>query len=75
MGHLRYGTFGRNSIESCHPFLRQNNWITRNLVVAGNFNLTNVDELFDVLVRIGQHPKKKIRYGNGNGKNRTFFRC
>lgn len=59
LGHLRYGTFGRNSIESCHPFLRQNNWITRNLVVAGNFNLTNVDELFDVLVRIGQHPKEK----------------
>ena len=59
LGHLRYGTFGRNSIESCHPFLRQNNWITRNLVVAGNFNLTNVDELFDVLVDIGQHPKEK----------------
>lgn len=59
LGHLRYGTFGRNSIESCHPFLRQNNWITRNLVVAGNFNLTNVDELFDVLLGIGQHPKEK----------------
>ncbi len=59
LGHLRYGTFGRNSIENCHPFLRQNNWITRNLVVAGNFNLTNVDELFDVLVNIGQHPKEK----------------
>jgi len=59
LGHLRYGTFGRNSIESCHPFLRQNNWITRNLVVAGNFNLTNVDELFDNLVTIGQHPKEK----------------
>lgn len=59
LGHLRYGTFGRNSIESCHPFLRQNNWITRNLSVAGNFNLTNVDELFDVLVDIGQHPKEK----------------
>ena len=59
LGHLRYGTFGRNSIESCHPFLRQNNWITRNLVVAGNFNMTNVDELFDVLVEIGQHPKEK----------------
>ena len=59
LGHLRYGTYGRNSIESCHPFLRQNNWITRNLVVAGNFNLTNVDELFDVLVDIGQHPKEK----------------
>jgi amidophosphoribosyltransferase len=59
LGHLRYGTFGRNSIESCHPFLRQNNWITRNLVVAGNFNLTNVDELFDVLLHVGQHPKEK----------------
>ena len=59
LGHLRYGTFGRNSIESCHPFLRQNNWITRNLVVAGNFNLTNVDELFSVLIKIGQHPKEK----------------
>ncbi len=59
LGHLRYGTFGKNSIESCHPFLRQNNWMTRNLVVAGNFNLTNVDELFDVLLDIGQHPKEK----------------
>lgn len=59
LGHLRYGTFGKNSIESCHPFLRQNNWMTRNLVVAGNFNLTNVDELFDVLLNIGQHPKEK----------------
>ena len=59
LGHLRYGTFGRNSIESCHPFLRQNNWMSRNLVVAGNFNLTNVDELFDALVEIGQHPKEK----------------
>ncbi len=59
LGHLRYGTFGKNSIESCHPFLRQNNWMTRNLVVAGNFNLTNVDELFGLLVNIGQHPKDK----------------
>ncbi len=59
LGHLRYGTFGKNSIESCHPFLRQNNWMTRNLVVAGNFNLTNVDELFDILKNIGQHPKEK----------------
>jgi len=59
LGHLRYGTYGRNSIESCHPFLRQSNWMTRNLVVAGNFNLTNVDELFDVLVDLGQHPKEK----------------
>ncbi|MCH2214217.1 MAG: amidophosphoribosyltransferase [Flavobacteriales bacterium] len=59
LGHVRYGTFGKNSIESCHPFLRQNNWKTRNLVVAGNFNLTNVDELFNILVDIGQHPKEK----------------
>jgi amidophosphoribosyltransferase len=59
LGHLRYGTFGKNSIENCHPFLRQNNWMTRNLVVAGNFNLTNVDELFDQLVEVGQHPKEK----------------
>ncbi|HBH06514.1 MAG TPA: amidophosphoribosyltransferase [Flavobacteriales bacterium] len=58
LGHLRYGTFGKNSIEACHPFLRQNNWMTRNLVLAGNFNLTNADELFDLLVRIGQHPKE-----------------
>ena len=59
LGHLRYGTFGGNGLESCHPFLRQNNWMTRNLVVAGNFNLTNVDELFDQLVDLGQHPKEK----------------
>ncbi len=59
LGHLRYGTFGKNSIESCHPFLRQNNWMSRNLITAGNFNLTNVDELFDELVHLGQHPKKK----------------
>ena len=59
LGHLRYGTFGKNEIENCHPFLRQSNWRTRNLVVAGNFNLTNVDELFDVLVKLGQHPKQK----------------
>ncbi|MDD2984248.1 MAG: class II glutamine amidotransferase [Crocinitomicaceae bacterium] len=58
LAHLRYGTFGRNSIENCHPFLRQNNWITRNLALAGNFNLTNVDELFDVLIEVGQHPKE-----------------
>jgi amidophosphoribosyltransferase len=59
LGHLRYGTYGKNSIENCHPFLRQNNWMTRNLAVAGNFNLTNVDELFDELVTLGQHPKEK----------------
>ncbi len=58
LGHVRYGTFGKNSIENCHPFLRQNNWKTRNLVVAGNFNLTNVDELFEFMVSIGQHPKE-----------------
>ena len=59
MGHLRYGTFGNNSIMSVHPFLRQNNWMHRNLVLAGNFNLTNVNELFDNLVTLGQHPKVK----------------
>ena len=59
LGHVRYGTFGKNSIETVHPFLRQNNWKTRNLAVAGNFNLTNVDELFELLVSIGQHPKEK----------------
>jgi amidophosphoribosyltransferase len=59
LGHVRYGTFGKNNIEAVHPFLRQNNWKTRNLVVAGNFNLTNVDELFDLLVELGQHPKEK----------------
>ena len=58
LGHLRYGTYGGNSIENCHPFLRQNNWKTRNLVVAGNFNLTNVEELFNQLVELGQHPKE-----------------
>jgi amidophosphoribosyltransferase len=59
LGHLRYGTHGKNSIENCHPFLRQNNWMTRNLVLAGNFNLTNVDEQFQNLVELGQHPKEK----------------
>lgn len=59
LGHLRYGTYGGNSIENCHPFLRQNNWMTRNLVLAGNFNLTNVDELFALLIELGQHPKEK----------------
>ncbi len=59
MGHLRYGTHGDNTIETCHPFLRQNNWISRNLVLAGNFNLTNVDELFTELVSLGQYPKEK----------------
>jgi len=60
LGHLRYGTHGINSIENVHPFLRQNNWRSRNLVMAGNFNMTNVDELFDVLVDLGQHPKDKV---------------
>lgn len=59
LGHLRYGTHGDNSIEKCHPFLRQNNWRSRNLVVAGNFNMTNVDELFNKLIDLGQHPKEK----------------
>ncbi len=59
MGHLRYGTHGKNSIEACHPFLRQNNWMTRNLVISGNFNMTNVDELLEQLYEFGQHPKEQ----------------
>jgi amidophosphoribosyltransferase len=58
LGHVRYGTFGKNNIESVHPFLRQNNWMHRNLIVAGNFNMTNVKELFQNLVDLGQHPKE-----------------
>ncbi|MBT3207960.1 MAG: amidophosphoribosyltransferase [Bacteroidetes bacterium] len=57
LGHLRYGTFGKNNIENVHPVMRENNWKTRNLVMAGNFNLTNVDELFSSLIKFGQHPK------------------
>jgi amidophosphoribosyltransferase len=60
LGHLRYGTHGMNEIENCHPMLRQSNWRSRNLVMAGNFNMTNVDELFDKLVSLGQHPKEKV---------------
>ena len=59
LGHVRYGTFGKNGIESVHPFLRQNNWMHRNLIVAGNFNMTNVSELFKNLILLGQHPKEK----------------
>ena len=59
LGHLRYGTHGTNDIETVHPFLRENNWISRNLVLAGNFNLTNVDELFDELLSLGQFPRRK----------------
>ena len=58
LGHVRYGTFGKNNIESVHPFLRQNNWMHRNLIIAGNFNMTNVKELFNSLVELGQHPKE-----------------
>ncbi|MBT8252900.1 MAG: amidophosphoribosyltransferase, partial [Bacteroidia bacterium] len=58
LGHVRYGTFGKNSVESVHPFLRQNNWMHRNLILAGNFNMTNVKELFKNLVDLGQHPKE-----------------
>lgn len=60
LGHLRYGTHGGNKIENCHPMLRQNNWRSRNLVLAGNFNMTNSDELFETLVNIGQHPKERV---------------
>lgn len=58
LGHVRYGTFGKNSIENVHPFLRQNNWMHRNLILAGNFNMTNVQELFQSLIELGQHPKE-----------------
>ncbi|MGP8215127.1 MAG: amidophosphoribosyltransferase [Bacteroidia bacterium] len=59
LGHLRYGTYGKNNFEFCHPFERHNNWRTKDLMIAGNFNLTNVDDLFDKLLELGQHPKEK----------------
>ncbi|MCH8322649.1 MAG: cation:proton antiporter [Proteobacteria bacterium] len=59
LGHLRYGTHGKNSIENCHPILRQNNWRSRSLALAGNFNMTNVDQLVQILIDLGQHPKEK----------------
>ena len=59
LGHLRYGTHGASGETFCHPFLRQNNWMTRNLVLAGNFNLTNNNELFEMLVELGQHPRNR----------------
>ena len=59
LGHMRYGTYGGNTIEACHPFLRQSNYMSRNLIVAGNFNMTNVGELMNELVDLGQHPKVK----------------
>ena len=59
LGHLRYGTHGGNSFNLCHPFIRENNWMSRNLMLAGNFNLTNNDELFNVLVELGQHPSER----------------
>jgi amidophosphoribosyltransferase len=59
LGHVRYGTFGMNSVENVHPFLRQNNWMHRNLIIAGNFNMTNTNELFDNLIKLGMHPKEK----------------
>lgn len=60
LGHLRYGTHGENSVDNCHPMVRENNWRNRSLAVAGNFNMTNVDELFNVLTNLGQHPRQKI---------------
>ena len=59
LGHLRYGTHGGNNFNLCHPFIRENNWMSRNLMLAGNFNLTNNDELFNVLVELGQHPSER----------------
>lgn len=60
LGHLRYGTYGRNDIDSCHPFVRENNWITRTLLVAGNFNMVNNDQLFQQLLELGQHPTQFV---------------
>ena len=59
LGHVRYGTFGGNSVETVHPFLRTNNWMHRNLIIAGNFNMTNTTELFENLIQLGMHPKEK----------------
>jgi len=59
LGHLRYGTYGRNTDSYCHPFIRENNWMTRNLVIAGNFNMTNVDDQFKALITLGQHPRER----------------
>ena len=59
LGHLRYGTYGGSASNLCHPFIRENNWMSRNLMLAGNFNMTNVDELFEVLIALGQHPSEK----------------
>jgi amidophosphoribosyltransferase len=70
LGHVRYGTFGGNSIESVHPFLRQNNWQHKNLIVAGNFNMTNSQELLEELIELGQHPKENT--DTHYGKDRTF---
>jgi len=81
LGHLRYGTFGRNSIEFVHPVLRQNNWKSRNLALAGNFNMTNTNELFMKLIELGQHPKaytasiswmKKTSSGSGNTRMKAI---
>lgn len=73
LGHARYGTFGKkNKHTSVHPFLRQNNWMHRNLIVAGNFNMTNVKELFDSLIELGQHPKELADTVTIMKKNRTL---
>lgn len=58
LGHLRYGTFGRNGVDDIHPFIRENNWMSRSLVLAGNFNMTNMDEMLEKLISLGQHPVK-----------------
>jgi len=59
LGHVRYGTYGGNNVENVHPFLRQNNWMHRNLIIAGNFNMTNTSQLFENLIELGMHPKEK----------------
>ena len=74
LGHVRYGTFGKNSVESVHPFLRQNNWQHRNLIMAGNFNMTNVKELFNNLIELGQHQKDCLLYTSPSPRDRQKSR-
>ncbi len=57
MGHLRYSTTGRSGINYVHPFMRRNNWSSRNMLLCGNFNMTNVEEIFNSIIEKGQHPR------------------
>ena len=74
LGHVRYGTYGKNSIDYVQPMMRQNNWMNRNLILAGNFNMTNTDELFQSLSQVRTAPERTVRYYYYNGKNWTFLR-